>query len=91
MLIIKQLYYFVLFVVSGSCERKNWWESFNSRGWSNCSSTRPFIKGLFRTKISTPSRLEDGLYHLEEAKCCEGFKNVKSDCVEKNWTSSFDK
>ena len=55
------------------------------------AATFPFIKGLFRTKFSTQPRLIDGLHHLEQAKCCEGFKNVKSDCVEKDWSSSFDK
>ena len=86
---MKQLYYFVLIVVSGSCEIGNWLTSFDSRGWSNCSSTYPYIKGLYRN--STSFLHWDGIYLLERAYCCEGFKDVKADCVEKDWSTSFKK
>ncbi|XP_028400042.1 fibropellin-1-like [Dendronephthya gigantea] len=74
---------------NGSCKNANWWRSFDSTGWSRCPSTSPYINGLYRSKTSLPS--SDSIQLLEEAKCCEGYKNLKSECLVVDWTISFDK
>jgi hypothetical protein len=58
-------------------------------GWSKCPSTFPYINGLYRNKSS--DKKQDKINRLEKANCCEGFENIKSECVEENWWKSFDK
>jgi hypothetical protein len=79
----------VLFIVSDWCEIKDWSKSFDSRGWSKCSPTSPYIKGLRRGKNLLG--LLDWIYLLEEAKCCAVFENVQSNCMEEDWSASFDR
>ena len=90
MLMMKQLHYSLFIVVSGWCKTElSWRSSFRRSGWSNCSSTFPYIKGLYRSKA--PYWSGDKIHQVERANCCKGFENVKSDCVEINWSSSFEK
>ena len=83
------LIFCILIVVFALCEINDWSTSFNNHGWSKCDSTSPYIKGLYRSNALSMS--QDRIHHLEKANCCKSFKNVKNDCVETNWISSFDK
>ena len=76
-------------VAPGSCKNEDWRDSFNNTGWSKCPSTFPYINGLYRNKSS--DKKQDKINRLEKANCCEGFENIKSECVEENWWKSFDK
>ncbi|XP_046864158.1 neurogenic locus notch homolog protein 1-like [Xenia sp. Carnegie-2017] len=73
------------------CVKANWWRSFNKQGWSTCDTTNQFITGLYR---STLSANYDGLYRLEEVKCCKSsplYIGQKSICRGANWWVSFNK
>jgi hypothetical protein len=62
---------------------------FDQPGLSKCPSTFPYINGLFTNK--TTHAKHDKIYHLEGASSCEGVENIKSECVEVDWLTSFDR
>ena len=74
----------MIIVAPGSCKT----EDLSKTGWWKCP-TFPYIKGLKRKKTSKENK--DTINNLEGARCCEGFKNIKSECVEVDWATSFDK
>ena len=83
------IYYFVFFVVSGSCEIQEWSARLSSLGWSNCNSTSPYIKGLYRSNSSDAA--SDRLHRIKKVNCCAAIENVTSGCVVEDWLTSFDK
>ncbi|XP_046863729.1 neurogenic locus notch homolog protein 1-like isoform X2 [Xenia sp. Carnegie-2017] len=79
-------------IVAKFCVNANWWKSFDKKGWSKCSTSKQFITGFYRSKLYT--FLHDGIYKLEEAKCClssPGYRGQKSICVNANWWKTLDK
>ncbi|XP_046863892.1 uncharacterized protein LOC124457749 isoform X2 [Xenia sp. Carnegie-2017] len=77
--------------VKPGCVNANWWVSFNKQGWSTCDTTNQFITGFYRSALSANY---DGLYRLEEAKCCKSspiYIGQKSTCQNANWWDSFNK
>ncbi|XP_046863423.1 delta-like protein 4 [Xenia sp. Carnegie-2017] len=73
------------------CVKANWWVSFNKQGWSTCDKTNQFITGLYLSALSANN---DGLYRLEEAKCCKSspiYIWQKSICRNANWRDSLKK
>ena len=80
---------FRFYVVSRRCEIEDWSTSFDHRGWSDCTSTSPYMKGLYR--VNTNLFDWDGIYYLEAVNCCADFENVKSECVLTDWSSSFNR
>ncbi|XP_046863969.1 neurogenic locus notch homolog protein 2-like [Xenia sp. Carnegie-2017] len=73
------------------CVNANWRRSFDKQGWSTCDTTNQFITGLYRNKLRVNN---DGLYRLEDAKCCKSspiYIGQKSICQNADWWDSFNK
>ncbi|XP_046863448.1 adhesive plaque matrix protein 2-like, partial [Xenia sp. Carnegie-2017] len=84
-----------------TCQNANWWKSFNKEGWSTCDSNNKFITGFWRNRRRKFRRFgrvkwfgKDGIYRLEEAKCClssKTYRGQSSKCQNANWWDTFDK
>ena len=76
--------------VSLSCDRANWWSSFDRAGWSVCPKENTYLTGFWR---NDPNLLNNGIHLLEEGKCCPAsdarFDNQPS-CVNTDWTRTLD-
>jgi len=72
------------------CRTANWWNSFNSEGYSQCGLT-DYIRGFFRNHRRKGK--EDTIKLLEEAKCCgrsSPWWNKETVIVYADWWSLLD-
>jgi len=70
---------------SQECHVASWWASFDRQGWSMCG-TDHFMSGLWRgSKLSG-----DGIFLLEEAKCCRPTSVKWGNCIKHSVVYSFD-
>ena len=71
------------------CSTADWWDSFNAKGYSTCDSKSQYITGLYRNSLG-----DDGIYRLEEVKCCGRtvpYYHQPTQCEAADWVDSLDK
>ena len=76
--------------VSLTCDRANWWASFDRKGWSVCPKSNTYLKGFWRNDPQG----NNGIQLLEEGSCCPAkepsYVNQPSKCVNANWWNIMD-
>lgn len=71
----------VFFGETGRCYHHTWHDSFDKKGWSRCNEGF-YLAGVYRSH-------QDGLFGLQQAKCCEISGNMWHDCTEADWSVSW--
>ena len=70
---------------------ENWWQSFDSEGYSNCGSKTRYMNGMWRNDNAGGN---DKIYRIEEARCCprpRPYWNKATSCVIGDWLHALDR